>query len=344
MPNPVLALLVAAVAGLIAVVLFWPARGLFWRWMRALRATDRVLVEDALKHLYDCEANQHTCTLPSLSGAMSLSNSRAAELFDRLEKMDLVTSAAGAYTLTPEGRRYALRVIRVHRLWEMYLSDETGLDPSEWHEEAHVREHTLSAEEAETLAARMGHPRFDPHGDPIPTASGEIAAPLGQPLNDLPVGKLAEIVHVEDEPRAVYTQLVAEGLHPGMQVRIIEASPRRIRFEADSEEHVLAPVFAANLSVMPLPDDREMEGPFEKLSVLEPGEHARVTGISPRCRGAQRRRLLDLGVIPGTRVEAELASPGGDPVAYRIRGAVIALRREQADLIQVERDRNGAAA
>ena len=161
--------------------------------------------------------------------------------------------------------------------------------------------------------------------------------PPGRPLTELPVGELAEIVHVEDEPSSVYSQLVAEGLYPGMRVRVLESTPVAVTFEADAEEHVLAPVIAANISAQPLPEDEEMVGPFERLSVLEPGESGRVQGIAAACRGLERRRLLDLGVVPGTVIEAELRSPSGDPTAYRIRGALVALRRDQADWIQVER-------
>jgi DtxR family Mn-dependent transcriptional regulator len=156
-------------------------------------------------------------------------------------------------------------------------------------------------------------------------------------LTELEIGELAEIVHVEDEPPAVYAQLVAEGLHPGMRVRVNESTPQRIRFEADAEEHVLAPILAANLSVRTLPQDEVMAGPFEKLSALAIGDKARVVGLAPALRGVERRRMFDLGLIPGTEVSPELRSPGGDPTGYLIRGAVIALRREQADHVHVER-------
>jgi DtxR family Mn-dependent transcriptional regulator len=189
----------------------------------------------------------------------------------------------------------------------------------------------------------MGDPRFDPHGDPIPTAGGEIPPPRGRPLTELPSGELVEIVHVEDEPQAVYAQLLAEGLHPGMRARVVDTSPRRIRLETYGEEHVFAPVVAANLWAIPLPADQKEEGPFEPLSALQPGQKAKVIGISAVCRGPQRRRMLDLGIVPGTVVEAELQNPSGDPTAYRVRGAMIALRREQAELIHVNRMEGGAA-
>jgi DtxR family Mn-dependent transcriptional regulator len=331
-------------AGALLVALFWPVRGWFWRLAHALRATERVHTEDALKHMHDCEYGQQPCTLQGLAGALDLSDSQTEALLSGLEERGLAEAEDDAWTLTPEGRTYALRVVRIHRLWERYLSEETGLEPAEWHVEAHRLEHRTSPEQADALAARMGHPRYDPHGDPIPTAGGEIVPPQGQPLPELPVDRWAEIVHMEDEPEAVYAQLVAERLHRGMRVRILEVSAQRIRFETETDEHVLAPIVAANLTVAPLPEEETVEADLARLSSLEIGEEARVVGIAAGCRGAERRRLLDLGVIPGSVVAAEMRSPGGDPVAYRIRGAVVALRREQADLIHVSRRPEGEAA
>ena len=343
MLQPLLALVFTAIAVGTAAWFFWPVSGLYWRWGRFRLYSDRTLIEDALKHLYDCEERRHHGTVHSLSGAIGISGPRLSEVIVRLEQLKLAESEGGAYRLTAEGRSYALRVIRVHRLWESYLSDDTGFDAREWHLQAERKEHTTTPEEAEALSARMGHPRFDPHGDPIPTPSGEIVPLPGQPLSDMAPGQVGRIVHLEDEPQEIYAQLLAESLYPGMQVRIFEVSPERIRFEAEGEEHVLAPVVAANLSVLALPDEETIEEPHERLSALNPGERATVVGLSSACRGAERRRFLDLGLIPGTEVEAELRSAGGDPTAYRIRGAVIALRREQAEKVQVARSEQEAA-
>ncbi len=337
MIQPLLSLAAVTAALALAVVLFWPARGLFWRGLRLLKSNERVLIEDALKHAYDCEYRKTPCTLHSLAGALSLSGSRTAELIARLQELRLIEEVEDCYRLTAAGRSDALRVVRIHRLWERYLSDETGLDPTEWHAEADAREHSTSPQEADSLAVRMGEPRYDPHGDPIPTADGEIAPQRGKPLSELAAGEVAEIVHLEDEPASIYAQLVAEGLYPGMRVRVLEKTPRRVRFEGAAEEHVLAPVLAANLTVIAHEgaDSGAEEESLRNLSALELGEAAQVTSISALCRGLERRRLLDLGIVPGTVVEAELISPSGDPTAYRVRGALIALRREQSDLIHV---------
>jgi Fe2+ transport system protein FeoA len=74
------------------------------------------------------------------------------------------------------------------------------------------------------------------------------------------------------------------------------------------------------------------------LAEVRPGASARVVRIAAHCQGPARRRLLDLGIVPGAQIESEYASPGGDPVAYRVRGALIALRRTQAELIQIIAD------
>jgi len=229
-------------------------------------------------------------------------------------------------------------VIRAHRLWERYLAEDTGFDESEWHSQAEFYEHQLSPDEANALDARLGHPTHDPHGDPIPAADGELVAHGGRPLPTLGLNEPGRIVHIEDEPDAVYAQLLAEGLYPGMRVRLTELSPQRVRFWANGDAHLLAPIVAANISVVPIPREATVEEiAGEQLSALKPGEQATVTYISPRCHGPERRRMMDLGILPGTLVEAELTSPGGDPTAYRIRGALIALRDEQARLIHISR-------
>ena len=328
-----------AILAVLAALLF-PQRGLLWRWRRAREVAERVRLEHALKHLYECEYARQPAALAGLAKALAMGRDRAARLVERLKALGLVERDPERLGLTPEGRSYALRVIRVHRLWERHLAERTGLSAWEWHEQADRMEHTMTAAEADALAAELGHPLFDPHGDPIPTSDGAMPERRGVPLTELEPGTSAMIIHVEDEPRAVYAQLVAARLFPGVMVRVLERTDERLRVEAELQEHVLAPVVAANLTVEPLvelPEPRPADG---RLSSLAIGQEDVVLGISPACHGIERRRLLDLGIVPGTVIRAELESMGGDPVAYRIRGAMIALRRDQADWIYV---RTGAS-
>ncbi len=340
--DPIAALTITGLICAVLLWLFWPESGVFWRWRRGLDSTRRVLLEDALKHLYDQEYNGFLSTLQSLSGALAIGGDDAAEIMGRLHAMGLVKSRGDGFKLTSEGRKEALRMIRIHRLWEKYLADETGLTETEWHSKAEKLEHGMTEQQTQRLAAAIGNPVFDPHGDPIPTATGKLPPKKGEPLTELAPGDVARIIHVEDEPGAVYAQLVAEGLHPGVTVHIIEKTPQRVQFMANGEEITLAPVVAANLTVERLFDSEKLAGPFETLVSLDFGEKGEVIALSPNCRGQQRRRMMDLGIIPGTVIAMEMRSASGDPTAYNVRGATIALRRSQAEMIQIKRIKEAA--
>jgi len=335
MSSPLFALLIALAVMGILVVFFWPGRGIYATYKKAKRNTSRVLIEDALKHLYDYEERNVRPTLRSLAGHLLISGDDTTNLAGRLQSMGLIEMTQDGIKLTSSGRSYALRVIRIHRLWERYLADETSVKETEWHLEAEEKEHKISAEEAEQLAAQMGNPVFDPHGDPIPTQDGEIPERKGVPLTALKVGEFGRVIHIEDEPQAIYVQLLAQGLYPGMQIRVIDKEKNKIKFEANGEECVLAPLFAANIQVVQIQKHEEITSEFKSLSSLKKGDKAVILGISKACRGPQRRRLMDLGVVPGTVVTAELESIGNDPVAYNIKGATIAIRKKNADQIYI---------
>lgn len=338
--DPILVLAVVAVVALPLAAVLWPRLGVLSRLTRLRRETERVRLEDALKHLHDYERSGRTGTLENLAGRLEISRGASSELLSRLGERGLVESGEQGWELTEAGRSYALRVLRTHRLWERYLADRTGVPAGEWHAEAERVEHLLSAEEAEALATRLGDPRYDPHGDPIPTSAGDIPDRLGTTLRGVEVGSSAVVRHLEDEPSEVFDRLVGIGLAPGQTLEVVERTASgpesgRVRIRVRGEEHVLGPVDAANVTVEPLPEGETASGRVRTLDDTVRGETVRVAGISPACQGPQRRRLLDLGVVPGTTITPELVSAAGDPVAYRVRGALIALRREQARWIEL---------
>ncbi len=338
MPDPLASLTLALAIILFLTVIFWPTFGLINQWKRHQRTSIRVLTEDALKHLYKAEVEGRGATLQSIAGTLQIGIERTTSLLAYMQRGGLVTWEEGRPQLTSVGRHYALHIIRAHRLWEYQLADQTGYGKTEWHALAEHREHELTRDDVSELSVKLGHPRYDPHGDPIPPASGHLQTHGGKPLMTLAVNQTGHIIHIEDEPETVFAQLVAEELSPGMDVRVLDKTRERIVFWADGDEHILAPMLAANISVVPLPNaDRSKFFNTEHLSDLKPGEQARILRLSHFCHGAERRRLLDLGLTKGTVVEAELASAGGDTMAYRIRGALIALRSEQARLIHITR-------
>lgn len=339
--NPAILLLIGLGVLLLTGVFLWPDKGILARWQQGRQMTDRARREDALKHIHKWQQNGRRPTVESIAGALHISTNKTTDLLTELQADQLVQFKNSNITLTPAGQDSALHIIRAHRLWERYLAEKTGFSESEWHSQADQQEHQLTPEAANALSARLGHPTHDPHGDPIPTAQGSYVEHGGQPLNELQPNVPGRIVHLEDEPEAVYAQLVAEGLYLGQVVRLIEATPTRIQFWTNGGEHLLAPIVASNISVVPLQMDvaetavdDEIVG--MKLADLPLGESAEVVKISPNCRGAERRRFMDLGILPGTEITAEMRSPSGEPTAYRIRGASIALRQNQANYIYVK--------
>lgn len=302
---------------------------------RRREVAEKVSLEDALKHLYVCERRGRPCTVERLAVALETTPDAAARLLGHLEGSNLVRPEGEEYGLTEKGRRSAVQVLRSHRLWEHYLAHRTGAEPVSWHASADEMEHRLSAEETEELDLRLGRPLFDPHGDPIPTREGALPPPAGISLARLEAGRSAEVIHVEDEPPEIFETLVAQGFAPGTDIQVLEAAPTVMRLRIAGRERLLDRVAAGNVTVEPLPAGVAAGEEVRTLGEVGLGETVTVSRISPTCQGPNRRRLLDLGVVPGTTITPELSSAGGDPVAYRVRGALIALRREQAASIEI---------
>jgi len=346
MVDPALALAVFALLMVAGIVLFWPRRGVVARIVEYSRLTDRVRLEDALKHVYMSELAGRVSTLESLAGRLEISTARAADLLTQLTDVGMVQAGQDGPQLSDAGRESSVRLVRTHRLWERYLADRTGIPAVDWHDEAERMEHSLSSEQVETLSSRLGHPRWDPHGDPIPTATGHMPKLVDLSLTGAPVGRTIEIAHLEDEPREIYDALLNEGLALGVRLDVVGRDDRGVLVHGAGRDFAVTTVLARNVSVHVLPEGSSADQALETLADLKPGEAGSVLGLSSACRGPQRRRLLDLGVVPGTIVSAEMSSAAGDPVAYLIRGALIALRSAQASWVTIERvvDTSGVAS
>jgi DtxR family Mn-dependent transcriptional regulator len=328
-------LLLAGAALLIGSVRLWPRLGLLALWRRHGETRQRALAEDALKHLHASAWRQRTATLQSLAGALHLSLRAALPLIRQMETQGWVSARAAGLSLTPEGERLAIEIIRAHRLWERYLADEARMPLADIHAEAERREHNRASGAVQALDAALGYPATDPHGDPIPTAEGQLADAPTRPLTDWPINTPARLAHLEDEPPIIYSQIVAEGLRLGMVVRVIEANAQRLVLSDGERVHTLAPIVAANVFV--IPDGVEAQASETKtLIALRPGQRARVRALAESLQGLTRRRLLDLGLTPGVSISVELPSMFNDPVAYRVRGTLVALRREQAEQVLIE--------
>ncbi len=324
------------IALLIVGVLFMPQYGLYWRIRRRRWLHSRQAIEDALAHLHQFQHDGRPASVESLTNTLGTSTKHTLVLVNRMAQQDLVVMTGHGMRLTPAGHRWALQIIRAHRLFERYLADETSVPPEKIHAHAHQLEHTVTETQVDKMDADMGHPTFDPQGDPIPNSAGAMKEIASRKLVDWPFGVPAQIVHIEDEPPEVYAQIIAEELHPGMVITIVDMSPVRVVIGTPDAEYVLAPVVAANISVREAPAYKvEPEG--VPLTKLEHGEEGRVVGLIPACQGLTRRRFQDLGLTPGARIERVMQSAFNDPTAYRVRNTLIALRREQSNMIRIER-------
>jgi len=338
--NPVLSLTIFFVIVGIILAFIWPKFGIAALYKKASRNNRKVMIEDALKHIFDYEYQGLKSTLNSIAGNLGISTDKASRLVQNLKKVKLVTLEDQEVSLSSDGRSYALRVIRVHRLWENYLAEETGVQETDWHDEAELIEHLMTQEEADLLSAKMGNPKYDPHGDPIPTPEGKIPVRKGKSLNKIESGEIVRILHIEDEPKAIYTQLIAQGLFIGKEILIVERTSDKIKIASDGEERIIALLLASKVSVETVINEEFKNEKLRNLIDLKPGEKATVIGIAPTCRGQQRRRLLDFGIVPKSEISILMNSPLNDPTAYLVKDTIVALRNDQAKLVLIERHLN----
>lgn len=127
--------------------------------------------------------------------------------------------------LTEAGMREALRIVRRHRVLETYLTERLGFSWEEVHDEAERLEHTASDRLIDAMAAALGDPTHDPHGAPIPTASGEIEPPALETLADLTPLESRRIQAVRDEEAEELRTMEAAGLVPGARVEVVRLLP-----------------------------------------------------------------------------------------------------------------------
>lgn len=331
--SPGIALIIGLMVTILLFWFLWPQKGGLALIFRFRNNNERALIEDALKFIFDCEYTKTDCNINSLAGNLNIALDKAGRLLNRLTELELVKVNNQLVALTDSGRSYALRIVRIHRIWERYLADQTSVAPADWHNEADRIEHLVTKDETEKLAARMGNPVFDPHGDPIPTVEGMLPEAKGLPLSTLKKGEMGRIIHLEDEPKSIFEQLVVLGLYPGMPVYVTDVTDKKITFVAEDEECVLTPLFAGNITVEKTSIELSKQLKHDLLSSLKIGEEAEVVGISPNCRGQQRRRLMDLGIVPGSTISAVMKSASGDPVGYRVMGTTIGIRKQHANQV-----------
>jgi DtxR family Mn-dependent transcriptional regulator len=183
-------------------------------------------VEDYLKTIYTLQQDGSSATTNAIAERMGLRAASVTSMLQQLSEQGLVEYRPyrGVH-LTEAGLAAALRVIRRHRLIELYLNEELGVPWDRVHEEAERLEHAISPYLEERIDAKLGHPGFDPHGAPIPTSTGQLPVRDLVPLSDLPVNTPSIVRYVPDDDPELLRYAASLGLVPDACVSVLDRDP-----------------------------------------------------------------------------------------------------------------------
>lgn len=179
-----------------------------------------------MRAIYGLAERGEPVTNTSLAGRLEVSPSSASGMVTKLAQQGLVEHVPyRGIELTSEGRLLARAVLRRHRLIESYLVSELGYTWDEVHAEADQLEHVVSDRLVERIAAKLGNPVRDPHGDPIPAVDGSIEELSTRLLEDLPTGAVGEIVRVWDTDPDLLRYLAQRSIKLGERIEVMERQP-----------------------------------------------------------------------------------------------------------------------
>jgi DtxR family Mn-dependent transcriptional regulator len=184
-------------------------------------------VEDYAKAIFSLQARSpEPVSTNALAERLGITPGSVSAMLKRLGELGMISHVPyRGVRLTDDGRRIALEVIRHHRLLESYLADALGMPWDRVHAEAEVLEHVLSEDLEELIAAKLGNPTVDPHGDPIPSADLELDEPLTERLESLRPGDGGQFVRVSDSDPEMLRYLAERGISPGDRFTVRERQP-----------------------------------------------------------------------------------------------------------------------
>jgi DtxR family Mn-dependent transcriptional regulator len=185
-------------------------------------------VEDYAKAIYALERRSGDATVSTnaLAERLGVTAASASGMVKRLGELGLVEHQPyRGVSLTEDGRRVALEVMRHHRLLELYLVQSLGVPWDRVHAEAEVLEHVLSEELEELIATKLGDPTIDPHGDPIPSRELEIEERPTRSLQSLAIGDRGVFTRISDSDPDMLRFLAEHGIAPGDHFEVIDKQP-----------------------------------------------------------------------------------------------------------------------
>ena len=207
--------------------------------------------QDYVKAIWRLEREERMSTT-TLAAELGVAPASATAMLKKLARLGLVAHQRyrGA-TLTEDGQRMALEIVRHHRLLELYLARALGLGWDQVHREAERLEHYLSEELEARIDEALGHPTRDPHGDPIPSADLVLARDELDSLGDMPQGAEAVVRRVPDGDPELLRYLAGLGLIPGQDVVVVDHAPfdGPVTFEVNGMRHAIGRSLADRIRV-----------------------------------------------------------------------------------------------
>jgi DtxR family Mn-dependent transcriptional regulator len=182
--------------------------------------------ENYLKAIFNLSTDESKVTPTAIAEALSNNPASVIDMIRKLTEKELIeyNKKTGA-SLTPNGRKAAIAIVRKHRLWEVFLKEKLGYTWDEVHDIAEQMEHIKHPDLADRLDHFLGYPPYDPHGDPIPQANGKMAKAYRTNLADIDAGKSCQVFAVKDTSSSFLQYLQKLGIDIGTHIKLIEKIP-----------------------------------------------------------------------------------------------------------------------
>ena len=296
--------------------------------------------------------------LSYLADSLSISSVSVNEMCRKMQDQDLIDYQPykGA-SLTPEGDREALKILRRHRLWEVFLVEKLHFSYEESHELADILEHATTKELADRLDDFLDNPVVNPEGKEIPSVDGKSKTTESMPLSDLEIGESGVCV-LESGENAAQDFLKKSGVKNGTTLKILGRTEDLVLIAVGQSNMNISNELAEQIKIIRIKDDgghadNDKTGnqdksnerlsmskekiasvtkiPLEKLAIGQKGTIVSLSG-----KGQVKQRMMDMGLVPGSKVEIIRVAPLGDPIEINLKGYNLSLRRNEAKSVMVE--------
>ena len=211
-------------------------------------------IEDYLKTIYDLSRDSELVSTNQIADQLTIAPASVTSMIKKMSSMEpplVEYRKHHGVKLSPSGQQEALRVVRQHRLLELFLVQVMGYAWDEVHEEAHHLEHVISQKFVDKMATLLNYPTYDPHGDPIPDAELNLPVDNSIALNQMAQGQSGTICRIIHDNNNLLKYLQEHGLTINTQFKLVENNliDGTIKIEVNNTEIILGPIFGENIYV-----------------------------------------------------------------------------------------------